>query len=135
MEHATRELVMPIRFKCPHCQKLLSAKDHMAGKRAACNACKKIVQIPTPAPVPPAAPAVDVEALAASALGEDAAPPPPEEPADKPITFTCDWCAEEVQVPATEAGKQIPCPHPDCRRIIKVPVPKREKKDWRTVDK
>jgi hypothetical protein len=40
-----------------------------------------------------------------------------------------------VQVAANLAGKQTPCPNPECKRIIKVPLPKAEKpKDWRQMD-
>jgi hypothetical protein len=132
---------MTIRFKCPHCQKTLGVKDHLAGKKANCPACKKVLRIPAPPPSPAPAPAtapapapVDVEAAAASVFGDEPAPPP-EESTAKPILFTCNWCAEEVQFPAELAGKQAPCPNPECKRIVKVPVPKVEKKDWRDVVK
>jgi tetratricopeptide (TPR) repeat protein len=121
---------MPIRFKCPHCQKPLSVKEHLAGKKAACPACKKAIKIPTPV-----AAAADVDDLAVSALSDapktaSAAPVPP-----KTITFTCVFCDETAQVSVELAGKQTPCPNPECGRIIKVPLLKEEKaKDWRTVN-
>jgi hypothetical protein len=125
---------MPIRFKCPHCKKSLSVKEHLAGKKAACPVCKKGLKIP---PVPPsAAPSVDIEALAASALSDT----PPAKAADKApakpqfIDLTCPFCAEDVRFDAELAGKQAPCP--ECKRIIKVPLLKQDKpKDWREVDK
>jgi uncharacterized protein YbaR (Trm112 family) len=58
---------MPIRFPCPHCKRGLSVKDHLAGKRAACPACKQPLTIPAASAAPAAE---DVEALAAAALGE-----------------------------------------------------------------
>jgi hypothetical protein len=116
---------MPIKFDCPHCKKSISAKDHLAGKKVKCPACKQALTVPAPV----AAPAADVEELAMAVLGEKAAEQPAEEAA-KPIEFTCPQCDEPVQVAAELGGKQTPCPH--CRRIIKVPMPARtEPKDWR----
>jgi phage FluMu protein Com len=37
---------MSIEFTCPHCNKLLEAGDHLAGKDAECPACKKKVTVP-----------------------------------------------------------------------------------------
>jgi hypothetical protein len=116
---------MTIRFKCPSCKKTLSVKEHLAGKKAACPACKKPLKIPTPA-----AAAVDVEDLAASALADaPAAAEPAKE--SKPIQFTCPFCDSEVRVAYDLGGKQTPCP--ECKRIVKVPKPVADKpKDWRT---
>jgi hypothetical protein len=142
---------MPIKFKCPHCKRGLSVKEHLAGKRAACPACKKVLQIPTPqarsapqakpapqtkpAPQPKpapqakaAAPPPDLEALAASVLGDEAKPTEDAEP--KTVDFNCPQCDAELHVSAEFAGKQTPCP--ECRRIIKVPqLVKKDPKDWR----
>src|SRR5262249_11802661 len=48
------------------------------------------------------------------------------------IKFKCEFCDQELDLPMEEAGKRVPCPNPECRRIIKVPNPtvKVEKKDW-----
>lgn len=130
---------MPIRFKCPHCQKTLSVKDHLAGKKAACPACKKALVIPSPARAPvqapaPAEPPEDVEAAAAAALTDEPKPPPQDE-TPQTIDFTCPFCDEEVHMPLASAGKQEQCPNAECRRIIKVPLPKEDKpKDWRKLD-
>lgn len=122
---------MPIRFKCPHCKKSLVVKEQMAGKKAACPACKKPLIVPAPT-----SQALDVEALAAAALSDkpaaeekkDAAAPAP------PIVLPCPWCGEEAKFDADMGGKQAPCPNPECRRIIKVPLPLGNKqKDWREV--
>jgi hypothetical protein len=114
---------MPIKFKCPHCQRGLSVKEHLAGKTAKCPACKKALKIPAPGSSP-----ADAEELAMSVLKDKPAEAPAEEP--KTIDFACPQCDEPVQAPAELAGKQMPCPH--CRRIVKVPVPeKKEPTDWR----
>jgi hypothetical protein len=132
---------MPIKFKCPHCKRGLSVKEHLAGKRAACPACKKVLQIPTPQakaapqsrPAPQAKPAPapkppDLEALAASVLGDE--PKPAEAAEQKTVDFNCPQCDAELHLPADLAGKQAPCP--ECRRIIKVPqLAKKEPTDWR----
>ncbi len=92
-----------------------------------------------PAKSPPKTPEVaapppeDLEKEALSAWADE--PPPPEETeTPKTIDFVCQWCDEPVQLPIELAGKQTQCPHEECRRIIKVPLPKIvEKKDWRKV--
>ncbi len=123
---------MPIRFKCPNpdCRKALSVNDKAAGKKVACPVCKKPVIVPAPV-----GQAADMEDFAAAALAGDeplttrsAAALPPEA---RTIDFTCDYCDAELHLSATEAGKQLPCPQ--CKRIIKVPKLKEEKKDWRDV--
>ncbi|MBI1913908.1 MAG: hypothetical protein HYS12_04115 [Planctomycetes bacterium] len=150
---------MPIRFKCPNpkCQKVLSAKDQQAGKKVTCPACKQVLTIPgassgpAPAPKAPAgagtttdastattngAPA-DADELAMSLLADEPGAPasvgraaPVEQP--KTLTATCPYCDEQVQFDVALAGKQAPCPNPECRRIFKVPpLTKQEKVDWR----
>jgi hypothetical protein len=118
---------MPIKFKCPHCQKGLSVKEQLAGKRAACPACKKPLTIP----VPTAAPA-DIEDLAASALADE---PKPQEAAPEATTIDldCPFCGEPIHMRADQGGQQAPCP--ECKRIIKVPMPaKKDPTDWRKVE-
>jgi hypothetical protein len=142
---------MPIKFPCPHCKKVLSVKDHLAGKKGTCPVCKKIVTVPsqpappatvTPAeppaptngqtakgePAPPAAPPPeDAEAAAAAALADE---PPKEVAAPQFVDFNCPMCDEPLHLSAELAGKRTPCP--ECRRIIKVPeIKKVEKIDWR----
>jgi hypothetical protein len=119
---------MPIKFKCPHCQKPLSVKEHLAGKRAACPACKKVLTIPVPT-----APPVDLEEFAASAFADE---PAAQQPAEQPATidFICPFCDEELHLSPDQGGKQAPCPA--CRRIIKVPLPavKQPTQDWRQLE-
>ena len=56
---------MTIKFPCPNCKKPLKVKEELAGKRAKCPACQKILTIPKPVAAP-----ADVEALAAAALAD-----------------------------------------------------------------
>src|SRR5260370_27640781 len=187
---------MPIRVKCESCKKILSVKDHLAGKKIKCPVCQNVVAVPAapspkapspttaPAskPTPPAAakkPAAsakpgattipapekmksngtpsladtakssgrpepemielrpeNIEAEAASAFADEPAVPAGEDGTPKTIDFKCSWCEEELHLPVELAGKQAPCPNPECRRIIKVPLPKvAGKKDWRKIDR
>jgi hypothetical protein len=119
---------MPIRFKCPNpsCRRALVVKDHLAGKKAACPACKKPLTVPKPAA------AVNIEDLAAAALADAPAATTGAAEQPKSIRLECPFCAEEVEFPLEQAGKQAPCPNPECRRIIKVPAPAEKKAaDWR----
>jgi ssDNA-binding Zn-finger/Zn-ribbon topoisomerase 1 len=122
---------MAIKFICPHCQKPLSVKDDaLAGKKVGCPKCRKVVVIPQPAAA--AAPAEDVEALAAAALGEARAEASPAAPAQT-IDFECPQCGEPIKMSRDLGGKNAPCP--ECKRIIKVPMPKtKEGADWRKKD-
>jgi hypothetical protein len=122
---------MAIKFSCPHCRKALSVKDHLAGKKAQCPACKKPLTIPADGRPLRASP-IDFEALAAAALADEPKAPAPAVP-QTTIEFKCYYCDEQVRVGADLAGKQTPCP--ECRRIIKVPLlEKNQPKDWRTMD-
>ncbi len=89
----------------------------------------------TPPPDPIELPPENVEEEALSALADE--PPPPEESkAPTTIDFKCQWCDEEVKLPIELAGKQAQCPNPECKRIVKVPLPKTpEKKDWRKMER
>jgi hypothetical protein len=116
---------MVIKFKCPHCHKALSVKEHLAGKRAPCPACKKVLVIPAPQAAP-----ADLEEFAARALADE--PQAAAVPAGT-IDFTCPYCDEALHLPANLGGKQTPCP--ECRRIIKVPMPaKKDVANWRQVE-
>jgi hypothetical protein len=116
---------MPIKFLCPNpaCKKPLNAKDHLAGKKIPCPACKQVLTIPAPVSKP-----ADVEDLAANVFSD----PPPAAPVAAPkfVEFNCPMCDEKLKLSADLAGKRAPCP--ECRRIIKVPeLQKPEAKDWR----
>jgi hypothetical protein len=113
---------MAIKFKCPNpeCTKALSVKDELAGKKAACPKCKKILTIPRPQPESVGMPA-NLEDIALSALAD----PVEEKQEATTIDFNCPMCDEPVSMAMETAGKNAPCPH--CRRIVKVPVPKTDK--------
>ena len=145
---------MPIKFSCPHCKRVMTVKDQLAGKKGTCTGCKQVVTVPRPAATPPAAnaagavqkqpaapkaapqpsvppPAVDVEAEAAALFSDE--PPPPEPTETQTIDLNCPFCDEPIHFGAELAGKKAPCP--ECRRIIKVPeIVKKEPKDWRKAD-
>jgi hypothetical protein len=76
-----------------------------------------------PPPLPPSE--IDAEAAAAAALADE----PLNAAGSSDIEFECDFCSHPIKLTPDQAGKRIPCP--ECRRIIKVPEPKKEKKDWR----
>src|SRR5262245_48936354 len=142
---------MAIKIKCPSCQKVLNVKDSMAGKRGACPNCKFMLSIPAaappasappstpaapsrppaappPSPPPPAAPPEDTESVIAAMLGDEKKNGPVETP--KTVEFNCPMCDEPVKMGVAMAAKQVPCP--ECRRVIKVPLPKQpDKIDWR----
>jgi hypothetical protein len=124
---------MAIKFTCPHCKKALSVKDEsLAGKKAACTGCKKVIVIPKPGAAAPAAPDEDVEALAMAALAE---PKPDAATAQESATFEfeCPQCGEQIKMGREFIGKNAPCP--ECHRIIRVPVPKtKDPADWRQTD-
>ncbi|MCI0376350.1 MAG: hypothetical protein L0215_01960 [Gemmataceae bacterium] len=119
---------MPIRFHCQHCKKPLRVPDHLGGKKGQCPACKQAITIPEPL-----APPADLEAFAASAF-DDKPEAKPEDDAPKTIDFPCPFCSEDLHLPLDLGGKQSPCP--ECRRIIRVPMPKEKQKgDWRELVK
>jgi hypothetical protein len=125
---------MSIKFLCPHCHELLRVKEELGGKRGPCPRCKKPVTVPCSSdpelvarPVVPRPP-VDIEAEAAAILSEKSAETPKSDP--ESIAFDCPQCGDPVSLTADLAGKNAPCP--SCRRIIKVPLPKKlEAVDWR----
>jgi hypothetical protein len=118
---------------------MIRAKDHLAGKRAPCPKCKTPLTIPAAsvaaAPAASAALAApeDVEALAAAALAGEAKPEAPAQQPTGTVDFTCPQCDAPIKISVALAGKNAPCP--ECRRIVKVPLPVRQgPKDWREVD-
>ncbi len=119
---------MSIRFNCPHCKKTLKVPTQHAGRQARCPGCKQAVNIPTLDPVV----AAEIEEFAAAALTDEPKPQNVEAKDVGTVTFHCSFCDEEIEVSAELAGQQTPCP--ECRRIIKVPLPtKKEPLDWRKV--
>jgi hypothetical protein len=93
------------------------------------------VPAPPREPEPILLPPENIEEEAASAFADE--PPPVEEDTPpKTIDFKCSWCDADLQLPIELAGKQTQCTNEECRRIVKVPLPKVEgKKDWRKMDR
>lgn len=86
---------------------------------------------PEPASLPPE----NVEDEAMSAFADEPKPEVDDGP-PQTIDFTCVYCDAELHLPLDMAGKQAPCPNEECKRIIKIPLPKvTEKKDWRKMDR
>src|SRR5713101_2926960 len=128
---------MTLKFSCPHCRKGIRVKEELAGKKAKCPACQQVLTIPTVRG--PASPTIksttdsDLEAKALAALVDQSKSPAPPQASTKTINFQCPFCDEKISLSADLAGKRAPCP--ECRRIIKVPLPQSaEPKDWRKVD-
>jgi hypothetical protein len=145
---------MAIAIRCPHCEKPYNLRDELAGKRVNCSNpnCKKPFTVtggasingtPPPAgkapPKPVARSAEDI-ALAALAADERKAQAEAEKAAKQavtqPISVKCEFCDHVSSFPSNMAGKNAPCQNEECRKIIKVPLPKKDDpKDWRTVAK
>jgi hypothetical protein len=141
---------MTIAIRCPNCDKAYNLKDELKGKRVACTNpnCKKVFTVePNKASVPAApgangakvapAKAGNVEDLALAALAEEKVETKASEAApDAKIKVKCQFCDHESLFDARMAGKNAPCQNEECRKIIKVPLPKKEDpKDWRNVQK
>lgn len=39
------------------------------------------------------------------------------------VTLTCPHCSQRLRAKAADAGRQVRCPHPNCRRAVPVPLP------------
>jgi len=126
---------VPIRFNCPSCQAKLSVPDDKVGVKAPCPKCGQRLQVPRPAPPPPAD---------RTLLGElDATDPMPTSaqfnrsldaavaargPAniitDAPVSsgqiqFTCPFCSASVKAADSQRNKNSRCPK--CKEPIRVP--------------
>jgi hypothetical protein len=73
---------MPIKIKCPKCQKGLNVPDSLVGKRAACPGCKHVLTIPASAAA--AAPGRPAASPAAPSGPAPVKGPPPARPTAKP---------------------------------------------------
>ncbi len=89
--------------------------------------------VPAKAPPKPAAPLSEEEAEALAAAAFTEKPAEVEIQVQTTVDFRCPMCDEPIQVAIALAGKQAPCP--ECRRIVKVPVPRTKSNDWRKAEK
>lgn len=101
---------MPIRFRCPHCNRLLGIATRKAGTEIACPQCAVPVTVPKPAggDAPAARELDEIDALLGHAAGsngvfvaEVAPPPAPAAPPPRPR-------AEPIRPPAAVAPKPAP---------------------------
>ena len=154
------------KIKCPVCQNVIAVPAESAPQAAPASVVKKPAMpgklvppnkpaadptktngtppvtakpksngVPVKPPEPAEAPPANVEEEALSALSEEPAKQEDEGP-PKTIDFRCEWCDEELHLAIELGGKQTQCPNIECKRIIKVPLPKIvEKKDWRKMDR
>src|SRR5205823_1025001 len=91
--------------------------------------CRKVIPIPKPTGTVRAAAPADLDAIAAAAFADEAARA--DKPAEEMIPVTCTGCDHTWSVEASKEGKNVRCP--DCGKVIRVPVRKKEEKaDWRT---
>ena len=104
---------MPIKFTCPHCKKLLSVKDHLAGKKGACPACKKVLTVPLES-APLASPSPPNSESASAAAGNPVAPKAtPSNPAAPKAPPSPANGHSKVKAPApAPAAKPAPPPPP-----------------------
>ncbi|MCX7702341.1 MAG: zinc-ribbon domain-containing protein, partial [Gemmataceae bacterium] len=129
---------MAIAVSCPHCGKNYSLKDHLQGKRVACTnpECKKVFLVQARPPANGAVPQKSVEELALAALADDEKPKETVAPVSQKIRVVCQYCDHSNEFDAAMAGKNAPCQNDECRKIIRIPLPKKEDpKDWRTVQR
>jgi hypothetical protein len=83
---------MPFTFKCPQCQKALSANEANVGQKVRCPGCSTVFPVPSPpaapAVAPPPRPAVPRPAAQPKPASRPAPPPEPEEqPEGDPFNF------------------------------------------------
>jgi tetratricopeptide (TPR) repeat protein len=130
---------MAIAVSCPHCGKSYTLKDHLQGKRVACTnpTCKKVFLVQLRTGNNGAIASARVEDLALAALVEADKPAKEEvEAGTQKIRVVCQYCDFANDFEASMAGKNAPCQNEECRKIIKIPLPKKEDpRDWRTVQR
>jgi hypothetical protein len=142
---------MTIKFKCPFCDKPLSVKDELAGKKGPCPGCKKVVSIPTPGadttngqPTKPTTAKKSVNGVKPATKKSAAAPTKPLSPeeAEAAEAAAASLLSDEPPPPPEVANPQFiefNCPAcdekvkmsaelagkrgqcPECRNIVKVP--------------
>jgi biopolymer transport protein ExbD len=93
---------MPIRFRCPDCQQVLSVSSRKAGQKVRCPACQAALKIPTPKAAPaeqslaeaPETPKPDPEVVSS----------PTDQPAPDPVAATAATADEPVSAGALLFG-------------------------------
>ncbi len=92
-----------IKFRCINCERKLSLRSAVAGKKIHCPACQKKIQIPDQSTV------FSTEQIASQA----------EPVEDSGLSFPCPNCNRKLSVKKHAAGKKIHCPACDAR--IQIP--------------
>ncbi len=93
---------MPIRFRCPACQQVLSVSSRKAGQKVRCPACQAALKIPTPAAVP-AEPSL-AEASETPKPDPEVVSSPTDQPAPDPTSATAAPSDEPVSAGALLFG-------------------------------
>ena len=109
---------MPLQVGCPSCQKKLSVKEELLGKKIKCPACATVIALAAPkqtaSPKQPASPkpsATQVPSVPKPSTGGSGG---------EKIVVACS-CGSKLRVPAKAAGKKVKCPK--CQTAIPVPLP------------
>jgi hypothetical protein len=73
-----------IKFNCPNCDATINARDDQAGAKGRCKKCRKVVEVPEGAPVPPNLPSNDFDDAGewGESYGEDGYDDASEDPND-----------------------------------------------------
>ncbi|MEW6355124.1 MAG: hypothetical protein AB1696_02265 [Planctomycetota bacterium] len=88
---------MPINVKCPYCEKTISARDELAGKRVDCPSCMTMLDIPDGPRLPDSM--IPIDALSAGG-------PPPSYYID-----ACPHCGKVVSAPDPIRWASGNCPN------------------------
>jgi phage FluMu protein Com len=105
-----------IKFKCPHCPKVLNVGDEYAGKKVRCPACKEVLTLPAGSTAVEVAPAPKAQAVRKAPPKEAPAPAPvrqgkPPAPKRRPVEEDDEDMAEieaeeEEEIEAEEEDEQ-----------------------------
>ncbi|MFZ5831249.1 MAG: hypothetical protein ACOY3P_14250, partial [Planctomycetota bacterium] len=98
-----------IRYGCPNCSAILTARADDAGMRCRCPSCYTWVEVPGKSAVP----TDDAYALQTGASQSERAP--------SEVPFFCHVCHTRMTAPPSEAGRKVACP--DCGTTTTVPRP------------
>jgi DNA-directed RNA polymerase subunit RPC12/RpoP len=90
------QLLMPLRFECPHCSSRLSAGRELFHTILDCPDCGKEFMVPTP---------------------EDIKLP------THTLKFICPHCRRKLSATPEQFGTEMPCPFVNCGKPVQVPEP------------